>query len=98
MFKLANIEQMPMFVANLQVLILNKHEGKKIPQEEHYLIHPSSDPGIIPPTSKKGWLVVLISKRVLSRHHFIKSLHIHNNDLTKYLRRIRVDVSFLQDQ
>ena len=98
MFKLANIEQMPMFIANLQNLILNKHEGKKIPQEENYLIHPSSDPGIIPPTSKKGWLVVFISKRTLIRHHFIKSLHIHNNDLTKYLRRIRVDVSFLQDQ
>ena len=105
MFKLANIEQMPMFIANLQNLILGKHEGTKTPQESDYVIYPSSEAEvaerklpIIPPTSKKGWLVVFISKRTLIRHHFIKSLHIHDNNLTKYLRRIRVDVSFLQDQ
>ena len=58
MFKLANIDQMSMFVANLQVLILKKHAGKKIPQEDHYDITFSSDPGFVPPPSKTGWLVV----------------------------------------
>ena len=82
MFKLANIEQMPMFVANLQVLIMKKHAGKKIPQEDHYNITFLSDPGFVPPPSKTGWLVVNKNK-VLIRHHFInQSTYIMN----KYLR------------
>ena len=58
MFKWANIDQMSMFVANLQVLILKKHAGKKIQQRDHYDITFSSDPGFEPPPSKTGWLVV----------------------------------------
>ena len=52
---------MPTFVGNLQTLILNKHEGTKIPQESEYVINQSSETEVverklpvIPPASKKG--------------------------------------------
>ena len=82
MFRWANIDQMSMFISNLQVMILKKHAGKKIPQRDHYDITFSSDPGFVPPPSKTGWLVVNKNK-VLIRHHFInQSTYIMN----KYLR------------
>ena len=75
MFKLANIEQLPIFITNLQTLILGKHEGTKIPQELDYVISPSSEAEvaerrlpIIPQAAKKGWLVGLLSKEHISRH------------------------------
>ena len=58
MFRWANIDQMSMFISNLQGMILKKHVGRKIPQKEHYDITFSSDPGFVPPPSKTGWSVV----------------------------------------
>ena len=84
MFRWANIDQMSMFISNLQGMILKKHVGRKIPQKEHYDITFSSDPGFVPPPSKTGWLVVNKYKVLISDNfnHFNQFRYIMN----KYLR------------
>ena len=82
MFRWANIDQMSMFISNLQVMILKKHAGKKIPQKDHYDITFSSDPGFVPPPSKTGWLVVNKKLR-FNKTSFYKSIHIHNEQIFK---------------